>query len=157
LPPLTQQEIAVLKSWIDRASSPTVREGVTAKSAPSVAGYKERAITPGDRQWWSFQKPAPHPFPKVTDPQWKTNPIDAFVTYALDKKGLKSAPRADRNTLIRRACLDLTGLLPSPQEVDDFVHDSSPQAYEKLIERLLASPHYGERWGRFWLDVTRYA
>src|SRR5499426_858881 len=157
LPPLTQQEIAVLKSWIDRVSSPTVREGVTAKSAPSVAGYKERAITPEDRQWWSFRKPAPHPIPKVTDPQWKTNPIDAFVKYALDQKGLKSAPRADRNTLIRRAYLDLLGLLPSPAEVDDFVHDSSPQAYENLIERLLASPHYGERWGRFWLDVTRYA
>src|SRR5215813_12561856 len=157
LPPLTQQEIAVLKSWIDRVSSPTVREGVTAKSPPSVAGYKERAITPEDRQWWSFRKPAPHPIPKVTDPQRKTNPIDAFIKYALDQKGLKSAPQADRNTLIRRACLDLTGLLPSPQEVDDFVHDSSPQAYEKLIERLLASPPYGERWGRFWLDVTRYA
>jgi uncharacterized protein DUF1553/uncharacterized protein DUF1549/cytochrome c len=157
LPPLTQQEIAVLKSWIERVSSPTEKEGVTAKSAPSVAGYKERAITPGDRQWWSFQKPAPHPIPKVTAPRWKTNPIDAFIKYSLDQRGLQPAPRADRNTLIRRAYLDLTGLLPSPQEVDDFVHDSSPQAYEKLIERLLASPHYGERWGRFWLDVTRYA
>jgi Protein of unknown function (DUF1553)/Protein of unknown function (DUF1549)/Planctomycete cytochrome C len=157
LPPLTQQEIAVLKSWIDRVSSPTAREGVAAKSAPSVAGYKERAITTEDRQWWSFQKPAPHPIPKATDPQWKANPIDAFIEYALDQKGIQSAPRADRNTLIRRAYLDLTGLLPGPQEVDDFVHDSSPQAYEKLIERLLASPHYGERWGRFWLDVARYA
>jgi hypothetical protein len=156
-PPLTQQEIAVLKSWIDRVSSPTAREGGTAKSAPYVAGYKERAITPEDRRWWSFQKPAPQPIPKVTAPRRKTNPIDAFIKYALDQKGLQSAPRADRNTLIRRAYLDLTGLLPSPQEVDDFVHDSSPQAYEKLIERLLASPHYGERWGRFWLDVTRYA
>src|SRR5262247_4515421 len=128
--PLTQQEIAVLKSWIDRVSSPTSREGVTVKSAPSVAGYKERAITPEDRQWWSFQKPAPHPIPKVTDPRWKTNPIDAFIKHALDQKGLRSAPQADRNTLIRRAYLDLTGLLPTPQEVDDFVHDSSPQAYE---------------------------
>ncbi|HEV2664039.1 MAG TPA: c-type cytochrome domain-containing protein, partial [Blastocatellia bacterium] len=71
LPPLTRQEIDVLKSWIDRVGSSTVREGVTAKSAPSVAGYKERAITPEDRQWWSFQKPAPHPIPKVTNPRWK--------------------------------------------------------------------------------------
>jgi hypothetical protein len=157
LPPLTRQEIAVLKSWIDRVSSPTAKEGGTAKSAPSVAGYKERAITTEDRQWWSFHKPAPHPIPKVTAPQWKTNPIDAFIKYALNQKGIQSAPRADRNTLIRRAYLDLTGLLPGPQEVDDFVHDTSPQAYEKLIERLLASPHYGERWGRFWLDVARYA
>jgi hypothetical protein len=156
-PPLTQQEITVIKSWIDRVSSPTAREGVTAKSAPSFAGYKERAITPEDRQWWSFQNPARHPIPKVTDPRWKTNPIDAFIKYSIDQKGLQSAPRADRNTLVRRAYMDLTGLPPSPQEVDDFVHDSSPKAYEKLIERLLVSPHYGERWGRFWLDVTRYA
>src|SRR5262245_31454231 len=157
LPPLTRQEIGVLKSWIDRVSSPTSKDGVTAQPAPFVAGYKERAITPEDRQWWSFQKPAPHPIPKVTDPRWKTNHIDAFIKHALDQNGLRAAPQADRNTLIRRAYLDLTGLLPGPQEVDDFVHDSSPQAYEKLIERLLASPHYGERWGRFWLDVTRYA
>jgi len=157
LPPLAQREIAVIKSWIDRVSSPAVREGVTAQSAPSLAGDKERAITPEDRQWWSFRKPAPHPIPKVTDTRWKANSIDAFIKNALDQKGLQSAPQADRGALIRRAYLDLTGLLPSPQEVDAFAGDSSPKAYEKLIERLLASPHYGERWGRFWLDVARYA
>ena len=75
----------------------------------------------------------------------------------MDAKGLTPAPQADRATLIRRAYLDLTGLLPSPVEVDAFVSDSSPRAYEDMIERLLASSHYGERWGRFWLDVVRFA
>jgi len=163
LPPLAQQEIAAIKSWIDRASSPTVKEGAIARSAASLTpkplaqGYDERVVTAEDRSWWSFQKPARRPIPNVADARWKANPIDAFIKKALDQKGLKAAPRADRNTLIRRAYLDLTGLLPSPREVDAFVGDSSPQAYEKLIERLLASPHYGERWGRFWLDVARYA
>src|SRR5262249_33954162 len=75
----------------------------------------------------------------------------------LEKKGLEAAPEADRRTLIRRAYLDLTGLLPTPAEVDAFVNDPAPNAYDKLIDRLLESPHYGERWGRFWLDVVRYA
>jgi Protein of unknown function (DUF1553)/Protein of unknown function (DUF1549)/Planctomycete cytochrome C len=163
MPPLTQQEIATLKSWIERVSSPTAREGVIAQTEPSLAprpqtqNYMEKATAEEDRSWWSFQKPARRPIPNVTDARWKANPIDAFIKSALDQNGLKPAPQADRSTLVRRAYLDLTGILPSPQEVDAFVRDSSPQAYEKLIERLLASPHYGERWGRFWLDVARYA
>jgi hypothetical protein len=93
----------------------------------------------------------------MADARWSRHPIDAFVKKTLDEKGLAPAPQTDRNTLIRRATLDLTGLLPTPQEVEAFVNDASPRAYENLIERLLASPHYGERWGRFWLDVVRYA
>ncbi|HKQ73834.1 MAG TPA: PSD1 and planctomycete cytochrome C domain-containing protein [Blastocatellia bacterium] len=163
LPPLTPREIAVLKSWIDRVSSVTAKEEAIAQSEPSLTqkpvtqGYKEKAITVEDRSWWSFRKPARRPIPKATEARWRANPIDAFIKKSLDQKGLKPAPQADRNTLIRRAYLDLTGLLPSPGEVDAFVNDSSPLAYEKLIERLLDSPRYGERWGRFWLDVTRYA
>jgi hypothetical protein len=158
-PPLTRQEIAVLKSWIDqgaKSSAPASQAGA-AKSSGYGKGYKERAITDEDRSWWSFQKPSRFPIPNVADARWKRNPIDAFIKQALDQKSLQPAPQADRHTLIRRAYLDLTGLLPNPQEVDAFVNDPSPQAYEKLIERLLASPHYGERWGRFWLDVVRYA
>jgi len=147
MPPLTSREIAVLKSWIDQS----------AKLSAPASQAREKAITPEDRSWWSFQKPTRHPIPTVADARWKKNPIDAFVKNAMDQKGLQPAPQADRHTLIRRAYLDLTGLLPSPQEMDAFVNDTSPQAYEKLIERLLSSPHYGERWGRFWLDVTRYA
>ena len=85
------------------------------------------------------------------------NPIDRFILARLEKEGIAPSPEADRATLIRRLSLDLLGLPPSPQEVDDFVADQSPDAYEKLVDRLLASPHYGERWGRHWLDLARYA
>ncbi len=104
-----------------------------------------------------FEKPVRPPVPPAGDARWNQNPVDGLVKAMLDKKGLSAAPRADRNTLIRRAWLDLTGLLPPPAEVDAFVRDPSANAYEKLIDRLLSSPHYGERWGRMWLDVARYA
>jgi hypothetical protein len=159
MPPLMPREIAILKSWINggaKLSKPASQTGNPGSSGYRK-GYQERAITAADRNWWSFRKPVRHPIPNVTDARWKANPIDAFVKKALDQKGLQPARRADRHTLIRRAYLDLTGLLPGPQEVDAFVNDPSPQAYQKLIERLLSSPHYGERWGRFWLDVARYA
>src|SRR5204863_6909386 len=84
-------------------------------------------------------------------------PVDAFILARLATEGLTPAPEADRRTLIRRITFDLTGLPPTPAEVDDFLKDTSPDAYEKLVERLLASPHYGEKWGRHWLDVVRYA
>ena len=93
----------------------------------------------------------------MTDSRWSKNPIDAFVKAKLEEKGLTPAPQADRNTLIRRAYLDLVWLLPSPAEVDAFVKDQSPHAYENLVDKLLDSPHYGERWARMWLDVARYA
>ena len=160
LPSLTPQEVAVLKSWINRGAK--LGPADTPKPDAGAAGgygkgYKERVITAEDRKWWAFQKPVRHPIPNVADTRWSANPIDAFVKKALDQKGLAPAPEADRNTLIRRAYLDLLGLLPSPQEVDAFVNDPSPRAYENLIDRLLASPRYGERWARFWLDVVRYA
>ncbi|MBI3697989.1 MAG: PSD1 domain-containing protein [Acidobacteria bacterium] len=160
LPPLTPQEITVLKEWIDGGANWTA---VDNPKPNVVAGggygkdYKEKPITEQDRKWWAFQKPVRHPVPKVAEARWSANPIDAFIRQALDQKGLAPAPPADRNTLIRRAYLDLLGLLPSPEEVDAFVNDRSPRAYESLIDRLLASPQYGERWGRFWLDVARYA
>jgi hypothetical protein len=87
---------------------------------------------------------------------WQSNPIDRFVWSRLDEQELSPSPRADRRTLIRRASNDLLGLPPSPEEVEAFVSDADPQAYEKLIDRLLDSPHYGERWGRHWLDVVRF-
>src|SRR5574341_1256313 len=145
-PPLTQQEIVTIKSWIDRGAKWSETENAKPPAAaPYSANYKERAITAEDRSWWAFRKPVRRPIPKVADARWGAKPIDAFIKEALDQKGLAPAPKADRHTLIRRAYLDLTGLLPSPPEVDAFVNDPSLQAYEKLIERLLASPHYGER------------
>jgi hypothetical protein len=162
--PLSAADIATLKDWIDQgakwdsADAPLTSAANPALVAPSAfGGYKERQFTAEDRSWWAYQTPIRSPAPKVTDSRFASNPIDAFVRDRMDKKGLVPAPQADRQTLIRRAYLDLWGLLPPPKEVEAFVKDQDPKAYEKLVDRLLASPHYGERWGRFWLDVARYA
>ncbi len=110
----------------------------------------------GRRSYWAFQKPSrPNP-PESADP-WVRTPIDAFVLDALRAKGLRPSPPASREQLLRRVTLDLTGLPPAPGEIDLFLRDASPNAYEKLVERLLASPQYGERWALRWLDVARYA
>jgi hypothetical protein len=109
---------------------------------------------------WAFKPPVRPEVPAGASPaarQWIRNPIDAFVLARLEKEGLKPSPEADRVTLIRRLSLDLIGLPPTPKEVDDFLADTSPGAYSTVVERLLASPHYGERWGRHWLDAARYA
>lgn len=110
------------------------------------------------RGHWAFIPPQRPPLPPaVSQPSWVRNPIDAFVLARLDREGLQPAPEADRYTLIRRLSLDLTGLPPTLAEVDQFVADQSPEAYEKQVDRLLASLAYGERWARVWLDLARYA
>jgi Protein of unknown function (DUF1553)/Protein of unknown function (DUF1549)/Planctomycete cytochrome C len=163
VPSLTKDEVALVKAWIDQGAK---LESVAAEPHPllpaltsglSANGYRERVITAQDRQWWAFQKPVHHPVPNVADARFRSNPIDGFIRAKLAQKGLEPAPEADRPTLIRRAYLDLLGLLPPAAEVDAFVKDPAPDAWEKLVGRLLASPHYGERWGRHWLDVVRYA
>ncbi|HJZ56989.1 MAG TPA: DUF1549 and DUF1553 domain-containing protein [Gemmataceae bacterium] len=106
--------------------------------------------------WWSF-KPIAKPAAPATDPRWGRNPIDAFVLAKLHDRGLSPAPEADRRTLIRRLTFDLIGLPPTLEEIDAFLKDTSPDAYEKLVDRLLASPHYGERWARHWMDVVHFA
>src|SRR5262249_21121239 len=114
-------------------------------------------ITKEQRGFWSFQpvrNPAP---PRVKDAGWTKSAIDRFILSQLEAKGLRPVPAADRRTLIRRATLDLTGLPPSPEDVDAFVSDRSPDAFAKVVDRLLASPRYGERWGRYWLDIARYS
>ncbi|MGH9667821.1 MAG: DUF1549 domain-containing protein, partial [Bryobacteraceae bacterium] len=116
--------------------------------------------TPLERKHWAFQKRAHPPVPQFAadaDRAWVRNPIDAFVLERLNKESLRPAPEADRRTLIRRVYFDLTGLPPAPAEIDSFLRDKSPDAYEKLVDRLLASPRYGERWGQHWLDVARFA
>jgi hypothetical protein len=124
--------------------------------APALAGEPKEAAT----RHWSLA-PRAHPvIPRATTPEdhhWIRNPIDAFILARLRREGLKPAPPADRRTLIRRLFFDLTGLPPAPEEVDAFVRDPAPDAEERLVDRLLASPRYGERWGRHWLDVVRYA
>jgi len=109
------------------------------------------------KKHWAFIPPARPGLPAVKQTHWPRNAIDYFILARLEKEGIKPAPEADRVTLIRRLSLDLTGLPPTLDEVDQFVKDRRPDAYERVVERLLASPHYGERWGRHWLDVARYS
>jgi hypothetical protein len=113
--------------------------------------------TPAERRHWAFQPRKQPAIPKFENDSWAQSPIDAFILAGLKKQGLTPAPPADRQTLIRRVTFDLTGLPPTPGEVDAFVKDRDPQAYEKLVDRLLDSPHYGEKWGQHWLDLVRFA
>jgi hypothetical protein len=108
-------------------------------------------------QHWAFQLPKDYPVPKVNDSRWPKTPIDFFILVKLEEKGLRPAPPADKRTLLRRAAFDLTGLPPALEEADAFVADESPDAFARVVDRLLASPRHGERWGRYWLDVARYA
>jgi hypothetical protein len=114
-------------------------------------------FTPQEKAFWAFQPPRSASPPQVQDQQWVKSPIDAFVLAKLEEKKLKPAQPADKLTLLRRVTFDLTGLPPAPQEIEAFLADLSADAYAKVIDRLLASPHYGERWARHWLDVVRYA
>ena len=130
--------------------------GVTAAGAADAPKPEYRE---NERAFWSLQprsQPALPEFETAADQAWAGRPIDAFVLRKLTASGLRPAPEADRATLIRRLYFDLWGLAPSPADVADFVNDASPDAYEKLVDRLLASPHYGERWAQHWLDVVRF-
>ncbi len=140
--PLTDEQIALIKSWIDQGAESPVDE-------PEQADPWKH---------WAFQVPVRPAVPVVADKQWQKNPIDAFIAEERKTKGLVAvAPRAAKHVLLRRVYLDLIGLSPTREEVDVFLHDESPNAYEKVVDRLLASPLYGERWGRHWMDVWRYS
>jgi hypothetical protein len=134
---------------------------VVAASAIGQEPANDKALghlaKPEERKFWSFQKPLRPAAPKVRHADRVRTPIDAFILAKLEDKGLTLAPDADRVTLIRRVTIDLLGLPPSPEDVDAFLADKNEDAYERLIDRLLASPHYGERWGRHWLDAAGYA
>ena len=149
---LKPDQIETLTKWV-KAGLP-MKDAVAA--APKVE-HKGGAITAEARNYWAY-KPVNRPsIPAVKDPAWAINPIDAFILSRLEAKGLNPAFPADRVALARRLYYDLSGLPPTPEEVDAFVNDKSDEAYERLIDKLLASPHYGEKWGRYWLDVVRYA
>ncbi|HJT77801.1 MAG TPA: PSD1 and planctomycete cytochrome C domain-containing protein, partial [Gemmataceae bacterium] len=148
-PRLTAAEIDLLRRWID-AGAP----GTRTTAAVDVAAAR---VTEQDRQFWAFRKPVRPAVPRVRDVGRVRTPIDTFVLARLEAKGLTFSPDADPATLVRRAYLDLLGLPPSPAEVDAYLSDPRPDAYERLVDRLLASPHYGERWGRHWLDAAGYA
>jgi hypothetical protein len=117
----------------------------------------EREFKPSERSYWAFQKIVKPAVPRVENRAWARNEIDAFILVKLEEKEIEPNPPADKITLIRRASLDLTGLPPTPEEVQAFLNDNSPGAFAKVVDRLLASPRYGERWGRHWLDLARYA
>ena len=149
-PSLSDAEVAAVGAWIDG--------GAHWDDGPTVAVVAGRDVTeelpPGAREAWAFQLPVAGTVPTALPFE---HPVDRFLEQARRAQGLTAAPRADRRTLLRRAHLDLIGLPPTPEETAEFLADSRPDAWERLIERLLASPHYGERWGRHWLDVARYA
>ena len=126
-------------------------------AAGQVCAEGSDGPTDAARRWWSFQPVQDHAPPPVSDEGWPYGDIDRFILAALEAQGMKPPPLADKRTLIRRATFDLTGLPPTPPEIDAFLADDSPDAFAKVVDRLLASPHYGERWGRHWLDVVRYA
>ncbi len=158
---LPDAAIETLRRWIEAGASfegfEKATGGVVAKKDDESGKLIERPITQEERGFWAFQPPRNISPPRVTQPGWRANPIDAFLLAKMKAKGIKPSPRADRRTLIRRAYLDLTGLPPGPEEVEAFVKDTAPGAWERLVDRLLSSPHYGERWARHWLDLVRYA
>jgi cytochrome c553 len=145
---LSEAEIADLEAWV-KLGAPDPRTG--GKSAGRID--LERA-----KEFWSFRPVVRPSVPQIRNPQSAIrNSIDAFILAKLEAKGLKPSPPADKRTLIRRATYDLTGLPPTPEEIDAFLKDTSPEAFAEVVDRLLASPAYGERWGRHWMDIVRYA
>ncbi len=144
---LTDPQVADFTQWVkEGAFWPKVENTMTAGK-----------ITPVQRRFWSIQPLAAPPAPKLANAAWATTEIDKFVLARLEKEGLKPGPLADKRTLLRRVTYDLTGLPPTFEEIEAFEADKSPGAYEKAIDRLLASPRYGEKWARHWMDVVRYA
>jgi hypothetical protein len=149
--PVEPAEVELLARWVALGAPEVAVEPDVATTEP------DPLVTDRDRQYWAFRPPRPVAVPAVQHPARVRNPVDAFVLKKLEDQGLTLAPEADRATLIRRACFDLTGLPPEPAEVAAFLADGDPGAYERLVDRLLASPRYGERWGRYWLDLAGYA
>jgi hypothetical protein len=145
-PPIASDEVAKIRAWIDQGALWPARLAATTQAAS---------------KHWAFQPvrrpPLPAFAPGRLQESGRRNPIDAFIRARLDKEGMSPSAEADRTTLVRRLCLDLLGLPPTPEQVENFVNDPRPDAYNRLVDRLLALPHYGERWGRHWLDLARYA
>ena len=152
MPPSGRLPAAVVKDfeqWIEAGA-------VDPRTGPAAVPKKSIDFTAG-RQFWSFVRPQKPAVPAVQNSAWAQNDIDRFLLAAMEQQGLTPSDPATKTELIRRATFDLLGLPPTPAEIDAFLADQSPQAFASLIDRLLASPHYGERWGRYWLDVARYS
>ncbi len=150
---LPDAQIADIAAWV-KLGAPWPETSVSTIE-PKKSGKYE--FTPEQRAFWAFQPVKDYPPPAVHNTAWPKSPIDNFILAKLEEKGIAPAVPADRLALLRRATFDLTGLPPTPKEIDDFLSDRSTGAFAKVVDRLLASPRYGERWGRHWLDVARYA
>jgi mono/diheme cytochrome c family protein len=148
---LKDDELAAIGEWV-KAGAKWPGAVVT-----DAGPQRKKGFTEGQRKFWSFQPIREQQPPAVKNPAWVRNDIDRFVLAKLEAKGLTPAPPASKQALLRRVSFDLTGLPPTPEELDAFLKDNSAGAYRKVVDRLLASPRYGERWGRHWLDVARYA
>ena len=147
---LSSEQAALLEDWI--------RQGAPWPEASTGLAKRPRGpITDKDRSWWAFQPLSPVAVPEVRDGGWARNEVDRFILATLESRGISPTPEADRAVLIRRMFFDLWGLAPEPADIDAFVQDPRPDAHERLVDRLLESPRYGERWARHWLDLVRYA
>jgi mono/diheme cytochrome c family protein len=144
--PLPDAQIALIRRWIDQGAP-----------WPETPGEAAAAQAPEPARHWAYVRPVRRAPPPVRNEGWGRTPIDHFVLARLEAEGLTPSPEASKEALLRRVSLDLVGLPPTPQEIDAFLGDGSPDAYDRVVDRLLASPHYGERWARPWLDLSRYA
>ena len=148
---LAQDEIDTLVSWINRGAPDPRNEEVNPDAIVEEFNLEER------KAWWSLQPVSDYEVPQVKNKAWPANEIDHFILEKLEEKDWQPAGATDRRTLLRRLSFDLIGLAPTPEELDQFVNDRSKNAYQKQVDRLLASPHFGEKWARHWMDLTRYA
>ena len=153
---LSSAEVADLEQWVARGANWPGAQPL-ANPAPGNSRSPTSTFSDAQLQHWAFQRANPSRIPDVGDRSWAQSAIDAFILQTLASRSLSPASAADKARLIRRATLDLIGLPPTPEEVQEFLSDDSPDAWPRLVDRLLASPRYGERWGRHWLDVARYA
>ncbi|MGH9338635.1 MAG: PSD1 and planctomycete cytochrome C domain-containing protein [Acidobacteriota bacterium] len=149
---LPAQELALIRAWIEQGAH-WPEPGATTRLEAHASDSEE----PGESRHWAFVPPTSPALPEVQNSAWVRNPIDTFVLSRLEQEGIQPSPPASRRTLIRRLSLDLIGLPPSPAEVDAFLRDNRLDAYDRLVDRLLDSPHFGEKWAMHWLDVARYA
>ena len=147
---VTEAELAMIRTWIDNGA-------VDAPPQPGIVRDDGLLVSDDDREWWAFREPVAPAIPTVEDSRRVRTPIDAFVLDKLEAKGLALSAQADRRALIRRLSFDLVGLPPSREEIAAFSNDESPDAYDRQVDRLLASPRYGERWAQHWLDAAGYA
>ena len=147
--PLAESEIKHLEAWV-AAGAPWPEHAEPVRESTGE-------ITDADRNWWAFQPLAQPALPELEDDAWSSNAIDRFVHQRHRERGIEPAPPAGPATLVRRVYYDLLGMPPTPEEIEQFVRDTAPDAWEKLVDRLLADPRYGEHWARFWLDLVRYA